>query len=249
MLVRDRHVLVEGLDVEWAQLLIDQSFIDEGVLCQLFDWYTVVLVHLQTLNHEEACLDAGWLLQADLVATVIDLRDQILHLKTMERRHTDKHLVQHDAQGPRVYLCAVATLLKKLWTGVKRSTADGKVGVRAIKDGGKTEVTDLDLELHLGQVDLVQERLLLRLVQALQIGLVREVQQDIRELHVAMDDVECPHILDALHHLFDDDTGLFLADVPTSFQKDSKIESISVLLHHVDVGSCFDSLMQSNCVR
>ena len=75
------------------------------------------------------------------------------------------------------------------------------------------------------------------------------MQQNVGELHVAMDDIQGPDILDALHNLLDDDTRLFLADVTAGFQEDAKIESIGVLLHHVNVGSCLDGLVESDGVR
>lgn len=64
-----------------------------------------------------------------------------------------------------------------------------------------------------------------------------------------MDDIQSPHIFDTLHDLLDNDASLFLADVTTSFQEDAKIKSISILLHHVNVGSCLDGLVKSDCVR
>ena len=61
-----------------------------------------------------------------------------------------------------------------------------------------------------------------------------------------MDDVESPDVFDALHNLSDDDAGLLLADLTTSFQKDTQIVAVCVFLHHVDVRACFNSLMEAN---
>ena len=112
----DRHVLVEVIDVKLAERILHQFFSDERMLRKLLDWNTSIFVHLEALDHEQACLNARWLLKADLVATIVDLRNEILHLKTVERGDTDKHLVEHHTQRPGIDLCCVSTLLQQLWT-------------------------------------------------------------------------------------------------------------------------------------
>ena len=86
------------------------------MILELFDWDSVTLVHLHALDQEEAGFDANRFLKRQLVATVIDLGNQVLHLVTMEGSDTDEHFVQHDAQGPRINFLTIATLFKKLRT-------------------------------------------------------------------------------------------------------------------------------------
>ena len=116
MFVRDRHVLIEVIDVELAERILHKLLCYERMLGKLLDWNTSIFVHLEALDHEQACLNARWLLKADLVATIVDLRNEILHLKTVERGDTDKHLVEHHTQRPGIDLCCVSTLLQQLWT-------------------------------------------------------------------------------------------------------------------------------------
>ena len=54
----------------------------------------------------------NWLIlrNGKFVAAIIDFRDQILHLKAVERGQTDKHLIEHDTQSPCVYFLAVTAL-------------------------------------------------------------------------------------------------------------------------------------------
>ena len=61
------------------------------------------------------------------------------------------------------------------------------------------------------------------------------MKQDIGQLHISMDDVESPDVLDALHNLLHDHPRLLLANVTSAFEQDSQVVAIRVLLHHVDI--------------
>ena len=61
-----------------------------------------------------------------------------------------------------------------------------------------------------------------------------------------MDDIEGPDVLDATDDLLHDEASFFLLDVLTDFQEDAQIVAIRILLHHVDVRACFDSLVKAH---
>ena len=85
------------------------------MLTEFFDWDPIVLVHLEALNKEETSFDMdGLILGGKFVATIVDFRDQVLHLITMERCHSNKHLVEHNTERPCVNLDTVASLLEEL---------------------------------------------------------------------------------------------------------------------------------------
>ena len=74
------------------------------------------------------------------------------------------------------------------------------------------------------------------------------MEQDVGKLHITMNNVESPDVLDALNDLSDDNACLFLANLAPSFEKHAKIITIRIFLHHVDVRACFDSLMETDSV-
>ena len=94
------------------------------MLVELLYWDTVVLVHLKALDEEQARLDVNRFVKADFVAPIINLCDQILHLKTVEWRDADEHFIEHYAECPSVDLLAITALFEQLWTRVERCAAD-----------------------------------------------------------------------------------------------------------------------------
>lgn len=84
------------------------------MLSQLFDWDPIILVHLQTLHHEETRLDARWLIKVYLIATIVDFGDQVFHLKTMEWCDADKHLIKHYTKRPCIDFRTIASLFEQL---------------------------------------------------------------------------------------------------------------------------------------
>ena len=104
------------------------------MIAELLDGDPIAFVHLETLNEEEASLHLDVLLQGDLVATIVDLCNQILHLVAVERSQADQQLVEHHAQCPGVHLLVVAALLEKLGARVERGTTYTEVCVRSVED-------------------------------------------------------------------------------------------------------------------
>ena len=88
------------------------------MLVELLYWDTVVLVHLKALDEEQARLDVNRFVEADFVAPIINLCNQIFHLKTMEGSDAHEHLIEHYAKGPRVDLLTITALFEQLWTRV-----------------------------------------------------------------------------------------------------------------------------------
>lgn len=102
------------------------------MLVQLLHGDAVIFVHLKTLDHKEASLDADGLIETDHVAAIVDFRNQVLHLEAVEGSQADEHLVKHHAQGPRINLLTVATLLQQLGARVEWSAADAQVCIGPI---------------------------------------------------------------------------------------------------------------------
>ena len=71
------------------------------------------------------------------------------------------------------------------------------------------------------------------------------MKQYVGQFDVTVDDSEGPNIFNAMHHLFDYNSRLFLLDLSTCLQKYSKVEAIGILLHHVDVGAGLDGLVEA----
>ena len=94
------------------------------MLVQLLNWDTVVFVHLEALDEEQARLDVNRFVEADFVAPIINLCDQIFHLKTVEGRDADEHFIEHYSEGPSVDLLAITALFEQLWTRVERCAAN-----------------------------------------------------------------------------------------------------------------------------
>ena len=105
------------------------------MLTELLHWYSIVLVHLETLNEEEASLYLDWFtLCRQLVATIVNLGYQVFHLKTMERCHSNHHFIEHDSQCPSVHFDTVATLFQQLGTRIEWCATDAKVCIGAIEN-------------------------------------------------------------------------------------------------------------------
>ena len=160
------------------------------MVAELLDGHPVPLTHREAVNHEEARFNVDGLAfsHRKFVAPVVNLRDQVFHLEAVERSQADQHLVEHYAQRPCVYFLAVAALFEELGAGVEGGPADAQVGARAVKDGRQPVVRDFCEEAHLSQVNRVEERLFLLPRKPLKLRLVREVKQDIGQLHVPVHD-------------------------------------------------------------
>ena len=74
------------------------------------------------------------------------------------------------------------------------------------------------------------------------------MEKNISKLHVSMNDTQVPYILDSNDQLTQDYTSLFLLDLLSNFEKNAQVVTICILLHHVDVLTCFDGLMKSDRV-
>ena len=72
------------------------------------------------------------------------------------------------------------------------------------------------------------------------------MQQNVCQFHVSVYNIEGPHVLDPIDYLLNNDSCLFLFNTLAHFEQDSQVVSIGVFLHHVDIGACFDCLVQSN---
>ena len=82
------------------------------MLTELLHWYSIILVHLEALDEEEARLYLDrFTLRGQLITTIVNLGYQIFHLKTMKRRHSHHHFIEHDSQCPSVHFHTVATFL------------------------------------------------------------------------------------------------------------------------------------------
>ena len=64
-----------------------------------------------------------------------------------------------------------------------------------------------------------------------------------------MHDTQRPYIAIALHYLLQDDACLFLAYAPTDLQQNTQIVPIAIVLHHVNVRTRLDRLVQPHRVR
>ena len=72
------------------------------------------------------------------------------------------------------------------------------------------------------------------------------MEQDVGQFDVTMDNSEGPDIFNAMYHLLDYNSRLFLPDVSTCLQQYSKVKPIRVLLHHVYIGACFNCLVKAD---
>ena len=50
-----------------------------------------------------------------------------------------------------------------------------------------------------------------------------------------MNNIEGPDVLDTLHNLPNNNSGLFLSNFTTRFKQDAEIVAVCILLHHIDV--------------
>jgi len=64
-----------------------------------------------------------------------------------------------------------------------------------------------------------------------------------------MHDAERPHVPIALDYLLENDPGFFLSDLPAHFQQNAQVVPIAIVLHHVDIRSSFNRLVQTNRIR
>ena len=104
------------------------------------------------------------------------------------------------------------------------------------------------MEVDPGQVYTCQECLFLGAREAFKFRLVWEVKQDVGKLHVSVDDAEVPNVFDSDHELAQDNSGLVLFDPLADLEQDAQIVPIRILLHHIDVLTCLDGLVQSDGV-
>ena len=64
-----------------------------------------------------------------------------------------------------------------------------------------------------------------------------------------MDDSQLPNIFGPLNDLLHDDSSLGLTYVAAHLEQHSQVIPICVLLHHVNIGACFDGLMKADGMR
>jgi len=81
-----------------------------------------------------------------------------------------------------------------------------------IKNSREPEVSNFSLEINFGEVDCLQEGLLLIAVHLEEFRVVREVQHNISQFHISVDNAQFPNVLDSQDHLSDDYPGFFLSD-------------------------------------
>ena len=101
------------IDIQFIQTHVLKCICNEGMLADLLNGDSITFLHLQLLDEEEARFDEDWLiLSLKLVATVVELGDQVLHVVAVKGCHTDKHFVEHDTECPSVYHLAISALFQ-----------------------------------------------------------------------------------------------------------------------------------------
>ena len=61
------------------------------------------------------------------------------------------------------------------------------------------------------------------------------MQQYICQLHVTVDDTQCPYIFNSGDKLSHNQSAFLLFDLFTHFEEDGKVIPVGILLHHVDI--------------
>ena len=126
-LVADALVLDEFLVVKRRQRHVFQLFLHKRMRAQLLHRHSVFLDRLEAFEEEEAGLDGDFLvlrLAGHPVATVVNLSNQLLHVCAIERGRAEDHLVQDDAERPRVHCLVVLLAAQDLRALIQRSPDD-----------------------------------------------------------------------------------------------------------------------------
>jgi hypothetical protein len=66
-----------------------------------------------------------------------------------------------------------------------------------IKNGGQTEVSNLGLEVYLGEINRLEEGFLIITVHLQKFWVVREVEDDVSQLHISVDNTQFPNIFNS----------------------------------------------------
>jgi hypothetical protein len=66
-----------------------------------------------------------------------------------------------------------------------------------IKNGGQTEVSNLSLEVYLGEINRLEEGFLIITVHLQKFWVVREVEDDVSQLHISVDNTQFPNIFNS----------------------------------------------------
>ncbi len=119
----------------------------------------------------------------------------------MEWSLAHKQLVANDAKRPNVDFVGVIFFLKQLWCAVQRGSTYTKLRVGSLKDRAEAKVADPCLKVNLGQIYRRKKVPFLVTVHLLNIWIVRKVKQDVGQLHIAMDYIERPDVIESLHNL------------------------------------------------
>lgn len=119
----------------------------------------------------------------------------------MEWSLAHKQLVANDAKRPNVDFVGVIFFLKQLWCAVQGGSTYTKLRVGSLKDRAEAKVADPCLKVNLGQIYCRKKVPFLVTVHFLNIWIVRKVKQDVRQLHIAMDYIERPDVIESLHNL------------------------------------------------
>ena len=82
---------------------------------------------------------------------VLDLHLQNVPILVPERRHSDQHLVQQDADGPPVDTEVVSRLIQHFWRHVFGSTADCGRQFVILKHFSQAEINQLDIAVLIEQ--------------------------------------------------------------------------------------------------
>ena len=64
-----------------------------------------------------------------------------------------------------------------------------------------------------------------------------------------MDNAKTLDIFESLHDLLENAPSFFLKDLTAEFQENSQVESVSIVLHHIDIRACLDRLVKTDRVR
>lgn len=119
-----------------------------------------------------------------------------------------KQLVANDAKRPNIDLVAVSFFLQQLWRAVERGSTDTELGVGSLKNCAEAKVADPGLEVNLCQINCSKKISFLVAGHFRNIRIVRKVKQDVSQLHITMDNIERPDIIESLHNLTQDHANL-----------------------------------------
>jgi len=217
------------------QIQSDFFAYDKRVLQNFLGRNAILLVSLKALREEECTLNAQGIPCGDLVLPFIYFCHQIFHFVTVKRSLTHQELVTNDAKSPNVDFVGVIFFLQQLRRAVQGGSTNTELRACSLKDCAQAKVTDSALEGNLGQIYCRKKAPFLVAVHFLNFGIVWEVKQNISQLHIAMNDVKRPHVIQALHNLAHYHADLKLGQGFPEPEQHRQVESVAVVLNHVDV--------------